>query len=149
MRSIFAQSTSQFTIALLCAAIAFSLAYIIATNSMNKKLTDLGEKQALFTTLSEVDSFAREKSFYDVDEEILTIELCSAYARAYDGRAIFLTPDEFEGSVYETDTSYTVLKLADGSALVILTQEQYEAVAVTPDSPAEETTAPADTTTAE
>ncbi len=127
-------------IALICAAIAFSLAYIIATNSMNAKLTDLGEKQALFSTLSEVDNFAREKSFYNVDEEILTEELCRAYAKAYDGRAIFLSSNEFEGSVYESDTEYTVLRLADGSALVILTEEQHNAVAVTPDSSVEDTT---------
>ena len=71
-------------IALIAAALAFSLAYIIATNSMNKKLTDLGEKQSMFSTLSEADRFCREKSFFDVDEEILTTELCRAYAKAYE-----------------------------------------------------------------
>ena len=117
---------------MICAAVAFSAAYIIATKSMNAKLTDLGEKQALFSTLSEVDNFAREKSYYDVDEEILTEELCRAYAKAYDGRAVFLTPDEYKDSPYTVDTEYTVLKLADGSVIVILTEEQYNAVAEGP-----------------
>lgn len=133
------------TIALIVAAIAFSLAYIIATNSMNAKLTDLGEKQALFSTLSEVDNFAREKSFYEVDEEILTEELCRAYAKAYDGRAIFLTPNEVEDSPYTVNTEYTVLKLADGSAIVILTEEQYNAGAQDTSKPVDEETTTATT----
>lgn len=120
------------TIALICAAVAFSLAYIISTKTMNSKLTDLGEKQALFSTLAEADSFVREKSYYDVDEEILTEELCRAYAKAYDGRVIYLTANEYKDSPYTVDTEYTVLKLADGNVLVILTQEQYNAVAEGP-----------------
>lgn len=112
-------------VALIAAAIAFSLAYIIATNSMNKKLTDLGEKQSMFSTLSEADRFCREKSFFDVDEEILTTELCRAYAKAYEGRILYLSPLEFEGSIYQTDSQYTVLKLADGNVIVVLTEDQF------------------------
>lgn len=113
------------TVALVAAAIAFSLAYIIATNSMNKKLTDLNEKQSMFSTLSEADSFSREKSFFEVDEEILTEELCRAYAKAYEGRILYLTALEFEGSIYQTDSNFTVLKLADGNVFVVLTQDQF------------------------
>lgn len=120
------------TIALVCATIAFSLAYIIATKSMNAKLTDLSEKQALFSTLSEVDNFVREKSYYDVDEEILTEELCRAYAKAYDGRVIYLTAEEYSQQSDTFGTEYTVLTLADGSVLVVLTEEQYSAVAEGP-----------------
>lgn len=129
------------TISLICAAIAFSLAYIIATKSMNAKLTDLGEKQALFSTLSEVDNFAREKSFYDVDEEILTEELCLAYAEAYEGRVLFLTADEYEGSVYEESTDYTILKLADGNVFVVLTEEQFAKTPEATQGPASDSTA--------
>ena len=137
------------TIALIVAAITFSLGFIIARNSINSKLTDLAEKQAMFSTLSEVDNFAREKSFFDTDEEILTESLCRAYAEAYEGRVLYLTAQEFEGSVYETSTDYTVLKIADGNVIVVLTQAQFEAAAVTPDKPVDETVATQSTTEAE
>lgn len=119
------------TIALVVAAIAFSLAYIIATNKMNAKLTDLGEKHAMFSTLAEVDNFAREKSFHDVDEEILNEELCRAYAKAYEGRVIYLSPFEYSQQKDAYSEGYTTLPLADGSMLIVLTEEQY---AQTPDA---------------
>ncbi len=116
------------TIALVVAAIAFSLAYVIATASMNAKLTDLGQKQALFSTLSDVDSFVREKSFHNMDQEKLTQELCRGYAQASEGRLLYLTAEEYKDSEYTADNGYTVLTIADSSALVVLTQEQYEAI---------------------
>ncbi|MBQ4569893.1 MAG: hypothetical protein IJA62_07590 [Ruminococcus sp.] len=126
------------TIALVAAAIAFSLAYVIATASMNAKLTDLGQKQALFSTLSDVDSFVREKSFHNMDQEKLTRELCRGYAQASEGRLLYLTAEEYKDSGYTADKGYTVLTLADSSALVVLSEEQYEAMRGT--EPLEETT---------
>lgn len=114
------------TIALLSAAIAFSAAYIISTSAMNAKLTDLSKKQALFSTMSDVDSFVREKSYYTIEKEHLTEELCRGYAAAYDGRVIYLTAEEYKDSPYTTEAGYTVFVLADSSAMVVLTQEQYE-----------------------
>ncbi len=116
------------TIALVVAAIAFSLAYVIATASMNAKLTDLGQKQALFSTLSDVDSFVREKSYHNMDQAKLSQELCRGYAEASEGRLLYLTAEEYKESEYTADNGYTVLILADSSALVVLTQEQYEAL---------------------
>ncbi len=113
-------------IALLSAAIAFSLAYVVATAAMNAKLTDLGQKQALFSTLSDVDSYVREKSYYNIDREKLVGELCEGYADASEGRLIYLTAEEYKDSEYTAEAGYTVLVLADSSALVVLTQEQFE-----------------------
>lgn len=115
------------TIALISAAIAFSLAYIISTSAMNARLTDLSKKQALFSTMADVDSFVREKSYHQVDKEKLTEELCRGYAEAYEGRVIYLTADEYKDSEYTSEAGYTVIVLADSSAMVVLTQEQYEA----------------------
>ena len=115
------------TIAFVAAAIAFSLAYVIATASMNSKLTDLGQKQALFTTLSDVDGYVREKSYHNIDKEKLSQELCKGYAEASDGRVIYLTAEEYKDSEYTAENGFTVLVLADSSAMVVLTQEQYEA----------------------
>ena len=119
------------TIALICSAIAFSLAYVIATASINAKLTDLGEKQALFSTLSDVDSYVREKSYYDIDEGKLTQELCRGYAQASQGRVLYLTAQEYQDSGYTAEAGYTVFVLADSSAMVVLTQEQFEALSST------------------
>lgn len=119
------------TIALIAAAIAFSLAYIIATGTMNARLTDLSEKQALFSTMADVDNYVREKSRYQADEEKLTEELCRGYAAAYEGRVLYLTAEEYKDSVYSTESGYTVLMLADGSAMVVLTEEQYTDTAQT------------------
>ncbi len=117
------------TIALVTAAVAFSLAYIISTSAMNAKLTDLSKKQALFSTMADVDSFVRDKSYYEINKEKLTEELCRGYAEAYDGRVIYLTAEEYKDSGYTSEDGYTVLVLADSSALVVLTEEQYEALA--------------------
>ncbi|MBQ2944540.1 MAG: hypothetical protein IJD93_07630 [Ruminococcus sp.] len=115
-------------IALVSAAIAFSLAYIISTSAMNSRLTDLSKKQALFSTMADVDSFVRDKSYYEIDKEILTEELCRGYAAAYSGRVLYLTAEEYAESEYTADAGYTVLTLADKSALVVLTEEQYNAL---------------------
>lgn len=116
------------TIALISATVAFSTAYIIATGAMNARLTDLSKKQALFSTMADADSFIREKSYYQVDKDVLTQELCKGYAQAYDGRVIYLTAEEYKDSGYTSEEGYTVLVLADGSAMVVLTEEQYEAL---------------------
>lgn len=115
-------------IALVCATIAFSLAYIISTSAMNARLTDLSKKQALFSTMADVDSFVRDKSYYEIDKEILTEELCRGYAKAYEGRVLYLTAEEYSDSEYTTESGYTVLTLADKSVLVVLTEEQYNAL---------------------
>ncbi len=115
------------TIALISATIAFSLAYIISTSAMNARLTDLSKKQALFSTMADVDSFVREKSYFEIEKEKLTEELCRGYAQAYEGRVIYLTAEEYKDSEYTSEAGYTVFVLADSSAMVVLTEEQYEA----------------------
>ncbi len=128
------------TIAFVAAAIAFSLAYIIATASINAKLTDLGQKQALFGTLSDVDSYVREKSYHNIDQGKLSQELCRGYAEASEGRLLYLTAEEYEESGYTVEDGYTVLILADSSALVVLTEAQYEAISAS--QPQTESVAP-------
>ena len=115
-------------IALLTAAVAFSVAYISATKSMNKKLTDLGEKQAMFSTLTDVDSYVREKSYFDADEDTLTQSLVEGYVNGYEGRVLLLTAEQYKGSEYEK-SEYTKMNVADGCVVVILNEEQYTALA--------------------
>ncbi|MGN0452650.1 MAG: hypothetical protein ACI4GZ_02490 [Ruminococcus sp.] len=113
-------------ISLVAAAIAFSLGYVVATSSANKKLTDLSEKQALFTTLADVDSYVREKYEGKIDKKELSDKLLEAYAEAFGGQVIYLSAEEYRGSEYTAQNGYTVLPLADGSAVVVLNSAQYE-----------------------
>lgn len=131
------------SVVLIVAAVAFSAAYMIATAAINAKLTDLGEKQAMFSTLSDVDSYVREKSYYDANEEYLASKLCEGYAEGYEGRVLYLTAEEYENSDLTPENGYTVLVLADRSAMVVLTQEQYELLYTA--EPAPETQSDAET----
>ncbi len=126
------------TAILLSAAIAFSAAYIIATISINAKLRDTAEKQALFTTLSKVDEYVREKHKGEIDEEKLSEELCRTYAEVFDGKVLYLTAQEYKDSVYTSVSDYMVLVLADGSAVVVLDEAVSEDVTDT--SPSETAT---------
>lgn len=111
-------------IALVVAAIAFSVAYMISTSTMNAKLTDLSQKQALFSTLSDVDSYVREKYTGEIDEQKLTHELCEAYANSIGGSVIYVDSEDAEESEYTAENGYTVMKLSDGSLIVVLSNEQ-------------------------
>ena len=127
-------------IALLAAAIAFSFAYITATKTMNRKLKDLGEKQSLFSTLADVDSYVREKSYYDADQQLIEHESCKGYVEGYEGRVLWFSAEDFKCSKYE-NAEYTKMNVADGCVIVILTQEQYEAEQAGATEPTETTEA--------
>ena len=72
------------TIAAICSAIAFSGAYIYAMHTFNSKVTDLNEKQRMFTKLYEVDSAVRENYKGSIDEETLRESLSSTYVKSVD-----------------------------------------------------------------
>ena len=78
------------TVALIAAALAFSAAYIIATESTNAQLADYSEKQAMYSSLSN-----------------------------FDGEVKYLTAEEFEAGSYTEADGYTVVKLSDGAVIVI------------------------------
>ena len=115
------------TIVLLVAAIVFSAAYMIATNSMNRKLKDLGEKQSMFSILADVDSFVREKSYYKPEQTDVEQQAVKGYIEGYDGRVLWLSSEEYENSKYES-AEYMAKGFADGSVVVVLTEEQYNAL---------------------
>ncbi len=108
------------TAVLIAAAIAFSAAYIFAYFSFNKDLTELAEKQAVFSSLSEVDGFVREKYQGDKDEEAIQRAVCKAYCEAYGGKVLYLTAEEYKDSEYRAKDGYVVDVLSNGDAVVIL-----------------------------
>ena len=105
-------------VCLLAAAIAFSAAFMISRSIFNSKLKDLSQKQDMFSRLSDIDSFVREHYDGKIDEEKLNVALRQAYSEALDGGVLFLTYEQYEGSIYQQEGCSTQV-LSDGTYMVI------------------------------
>lgn len=115
---------------LVAAAIAFSAAFMISRSIFNSKLKDLSQKQDMFTRLSDIDSFVRQHYKGDIDEDKLHEAMKDAYSVALDDGVIFMTAEEYKGSIYEEEGCSTQL-LSDGTYMVItdgVTEPATEAV---------------------
>lgn len=115
---------------LVAAAIAFSAAFMISRSIFNSKLKDLSQKQDMFSQLSDIDSFVRQHYKGDIDEAKLHQAMKDAYAQALDYGVIFMTSEEYKGSVYEQE-GCSVQLLSDGTYMVItdgVTEPASEAV---------------------
>lgn len=92
------------TIAAICSAIAFSGAYVYAMHTFNSKVTDLNEKQRMFTKLYEVDSAVRENYKGSIDEETLRESLSSTYVKSVDNDNILYVPEsDYNEGKYSKD----------------------------------------------
>lgn len=111
------------TIVLIVAALVFTLAYTIAIRSMNKKLTDLNEKQQMFSNYAAVDDFLRENCFQKADQEEKEMKTIEALVGSYKGTYL-LTAQEYKESEF-AKPEYKTFVLANGSVIVALTEEQY------------------------
>ena len=105
-------------VCLLAAAIAFSAAFMISRSIFNSKLKDLSQKQDMFSRLSDIDSFVREHYDGKIDEEKLNAALRQAYSEALDGGVLFLSYEQYEGSIYQQEGCSTQV-LSDGTYMVI------------------------------
>lgn len=103
---------------LVAAAMAFSAAFMISRSIFNSKLKDLSQKQDMFTRLSDIDSFVRQHYNGKIDEDKLHQAMKEAYSEALDYGVIFLTADEYKGSIYEQEGCSCQL-LSDGTYMVI------------------------------
>lgn len=100
-----------------CSAIAFSVAYLVAMNTFNEKVTDLAEKQAMFTKLSQVDSTIRQHYNGDINDEELMNALSSSYAKNVDRDNIIYVPEkDYKEEDYK---DYKSFRISDGSYIVI------------------------------
>lgn len=100
-----------------CSAIAFSVAYLVAMNTFNEKVTDLAEKQAMFTKLSQVDSTIRQHYDGEINEEELMNALSSSYAKNVDRDNIIYVPEkDYKEEDYK---DYKSFRISDGSYIVI------------------------------
>ena len=98
---------------LVAAAIAFSAAFMISRSIFNSKLNDLSQKQDMFTKLSDIDSFVRQHYSGTIDEDKLHKAMKEAYSDALDGAVLFMTAEEYKGSVYE-ESGCSFQQLSDG-----------------------------------
>lgn len=103
---------------LVAAAMAFSAAFMISRSIFNSKLKDLSQKQDMFTKLSDIDSFVRQHYNGKIDEDKLHEAMKQAYSEALDYGVIFMTADEYKGSIYEEEGCSFQL-LSDGTYMVI------------------------------
>jgi hypothetical protein len=101
----------------LCSAIAFSCAYRYAMETFNSKVTDLAEKQEMFTKLYEVDAAIRENYAGAINEEMLREAISVTYVKTIDRDNIVCVPkDDPDLSKY---TDYKSFKISDGSYVLI------------------------------
>ena len=101
----------------LCGAVAFSCAYIYAMHTFNSKVTDLAEKQAMFTKLYEVDSAIRENYGGEINEEEIRNALASQYVESIDKENIIYVPEnKYDSGKYK---NYKNCKISDGSYVLI------------------------------
>ncbi|MBR2724661.1 MAG: hypothetical protein IKB72_04420 [Ruminococcus sp.] len=135
-------------IVFIVAALVFTLAYTIAIKSMNKKLTDLNEKQQMFSNYAAVDDFLRENSFYKADTEKKELKTIEALVDSYDGRVLLLTAQEYSESEF-SNSEFATFVLANGSRIVVLAEEQYKELATEENSTSAVTTEAPATTEAE
>lgn len=103
---------------LVAAAIAFSAAFMISRSIFNSKLKDLSQKQDMFSKLSDIDSFVREHYRGDIDEDKLHDAMKKAYSEALNGEVLFMTSEEYKGSIYE-EKECSFQLLSDGTYMVI------------------------------
>lgn len=103
---------------LVAAAVAFSAAFMISRSIFNSKLKDLSQKQDMFSQLSDIDSFVRQHYNGKIDEDKLHQAMKDAYSEALSGGVIFMTAEEYKGSIYEQE-GCSVQLLSDGTYMVI------------------------------
>lgn len=114
-------------IVLLVSALVFTIAYKTAIKNMNEKLTDLNEKQQMFSNLAAVDDFVREQSYFKVDQGNRSLKTIEGLVEAYEGRLLLLSSEEYKDSKFAS-SEYTKMTIADGNVVVVLTEEQYNAL---------------------
>ncbi|MGN1051706.1 MAG: hypothetical protein ACI4QE_05340 [Acutalibacteraceae bacterium] len=101
------------------AAIAFTSAYLLAMNRFNSKVSDLASRQAMFSKLSEVDSAVRQNYGGDIPEDALENSTVEGYIAGLSTSDIkYIKAEKFDESKY-SQKEYKVIKLTDGSAIVI------------------------------
>lgn len=87
-------------------------------HTFNSKVTDLNEKQRMFTKLYEVDSAVRENYKGSIDEETLRESLSSTYIKSVDNDNILYVPEsDYNEGKYSKD--YKSFKISDGSYVLI------------------------------
>lgn len=79
----------------LAVAITFCVTLIIATERFNNQISDLRERESLYTKLSEVDAITRENSYFSVDgKEINTATVKGYISSLNDKYARYYSADE-------------------------------------------------------
>ena len=116
------------------AAVVFSLTMLYSMQLFNARVTDLTEKERLYSKLAEIDRFVRENNYGEINENELIEGLANGYiASLGDVQAQYLSNEQYDAYKDAEDTRYVgigVVTSPDESGY-ILVKEVY------PDSPAD------------
>lgn len=104
----------------LVAAISVLCSTAIVQNKFNDVLIDFNERQAMYDKLGELDKFVRTNSTTDINEQALVEALCRGYIDGLNNSNFtYMTATEFNQSNIVEDDSIKILRLSDGSVLII------------------------------
>lgn len=116
------------------AAVAFSLTMIFSMNLFNVKMTDITEREKMYSSLSEVDLYVRENYYGTIDENALQEAIAQGYMSGInDPNARYFTTEEYETYTQSSSGKYIgvgVVTELDSSGYIYVKE-------VYPDSPAQ------------
>lgn len=103
-------------------------------NLFNVKMTDITEREKMYSSLSEVDLYVRENYYGTIDEKALQEAIAQGYMSGIkDGNARYYTAEEYETYTQSSSGKYIgigVVTEPDASGYIYVKE-------VYPDSPAE------------
>lgn len=116
------------------AAVAFSLTMIFSMNLFNVKMTNITEREKMYSALSEVDLYVRENYYGTIDENALQEAIAQGYMGGiHDANARYFTAEEYETYTQSSSGKYIgigVVTELDASGYIYIKE-------VYPDSPAQ------------
>ncbi len=84
------------SLAIMFAAVTFIMTMIYSAGIFEDKVTDINEREAIYSKLNEVDMYVRENYFGDIDEEYLSDNIIEGYVEGLNDKyGIYLTAEDY------------------------------------------------------
>lgn len=117
------------------AAVTFSITWMYSWNSFNLSLTDLSQRQKMYSKLAEVDEYVRGNYYGQVDEDTLMSGIVAGYIKGLgDENAKYLSAAEYESYTKTETGKYVgigVVTSPDDSGYILITEVYPESPAAT------------------
>ena len=80
----------------IAAAIAFTVTMYFSLNIFNSKISNVNEREALYSKLSEIDTLVRSNGLFEIDEDGLMDSIANGYMTGLDDNyARYMTQEEY------------------------------------------------------